>query len=73
MILLSRSDAIHANPGILSPDSNQTWKFAASVHGKAENRHLHCLERAASVVEYVARYTHKIAITDARILQVDDE
>ena len=33
----------------------------------------HCLEHAASLVEYLGRYTHKIAITDARILRVDDE
>jgi len=31
----------------------------------------HCLEHAASVVEYLARYTHRIAITDARIVKVD--
>jgi len=31
----------------------------------------HCLEHAASVVEYLARYTHRIAITDARIVRVD--
>lgn len=30
----------------------------------------HCLEHAASVVEYLARYTHRIAITDARIVRV---
>jgi len=33
----------------------------------------HCLEHAESVVEYLARYTHRIAITDARIVRVDDE
>lgn len=33
----------------------------------------HCLKHSASVVEYLARYTHRIAITDARILRVDDE
>jgi hypothetical protein len=31
----------------------------------------HCLEHAASVVEYLARYTHRIAISDARIVRVD--
>jgi len=33
----------------------------------------HCLEHTASVVEYLARYTHRIAITDARIVRVDAE
>lgn len=32
----------------------------------------HCLKHSASVVEYLARYTHRIAITDARIVRVDD-
>jgi hypothetical protein len=31
-----------------------------------------CLNRTASVVDYLSRYTHRIAITNARILNVDD-
>ena len=31
-----------------------------------------CLEHTGTVVEYLARYTHRIAITNARILAVDD-
>lgn len=31
----------------------------------------HCLRHSASVVDYLARYTHRIAITDARILRVE--
>jgi len=31
----------------------------------------HCLHHSASVVDYLARYTHRIAITDARIVKVD--
>ena len=33
----------------------------------------HCLKHSATVVEYLARYTHRIAITDARIVRVDDD
>ncbi|MDZ7750224.1 MAG: IS91 family transposase [Gammaproteobacteria bacterium] len=33
----------------------------------------HCLDHTATVVDYLARYTHRIAITPARILAVDDE
>jgi hypothetical protein len=33
----------------------------------------HCLQHSASVVDYLARYTHRIAITDARIVRVDDD
>jgi len=33
----------------------------------------HCLQHRTSVVEYLARYTHRIAITDARILSVSDD
>jgi len=33
----------------------------------------HCLQHSAGVVDYLARYTHRIAITDARIVRVDDE
>lgn len=32
-----------------------------------------CLKHTATVVKYLARYTHRIAITNARILAVDDE
>jgi hypothetical protein len=32
----------------------------------------HCLNRSESIVDYLARYTHRIAITNARILSVDD-
>ncbi len=32
----------------------------------------HCLEPTGTVFEYLARYTHRIAITNARILSVDD-
>lgn len=32
----------------------------------------HCLEHTDAVVEYLAHYTHRIAITNARILAVDD-
>jgi hypothetical protein len=32
----------------------------------------HCLHRTESVVDYLARYTHRIAITNARILSVDE-
>ena len=32
-----------------------------------------CLHHTDSVVDYLARYTHRIAITNARILAVDDE
>lgn len=32
-----------------------------------------CLDYTASVVEYLARYTHRIAITNARLLGVDDK
>jgi hypothetical protein len=32
----------------------------------------HCLQHTATVVDYLARYTHRIAITNARILAVDD-
>lgn len=31
----------------------------------------HCLNRTESVVDYLARYTHRIAITNARILRID--
>ena len=31
-----------------------------------------CLEHTGNVVEYLARYTHRIAITNARILSVDE-
>jgi hypothetical protein len=33
----------------------------------------HCLQHTASVVDYLARYTHRIAITHARLVAVDDE
>lgn len=33
----------------------------------------HCLDRTASVVDYLARYTHRIAISNARIVAVDDK
>lgn len=32
-----------------------------------------CLDHTASVVNYLARYTHRIAISNARIVQVDDK
>ncbi len=32
----------------------------------------HCLHHSAAVVDYLARYTHRIAITNARLLAVDD-
>ncbi len=32
----------------------------------------HCLNHTATVVDYLARYTHRIAITNARILAVED-
>jgi hypothetical protein len=32
----------------------------------------HCLDHTDAVVDYLARYTHRIAITNARILAVDD-
>lgn len=32
----------------------------------------HCLQHTATVVDYLARYTHRIAITNARILAVDN-
>jgi len=32
----------------------------------------HCLNHTGTVVEYLARYTHRIAITHARLLQCDD-
>jgi len=32
----------------------------------------HCLNHTDTVVEYLARYTHRIAITHARLLAVDD-
>ncbi len=32
----------------------------------------HCLSHTASVVEYLGRYTHKVAISNARILSVDE-
>ncbi|MEW8004816.1 MAG: IS91 family transposase [Candidatus Thiodiazotropha sp.] len=32
----------------------------------------HCLNRTESVVDYLARYTHRIAITNGRILKVDE-
>ncbi len=32
-----------------------------------------CLNHANTVVTYLARYTHRIAITNARVLAVDDE
>jgi hypothetical protein len=32
----------------------------------------HCLDHTGTVVEYLARYTHRVAITNARILAVDD-
>jgi len=32
-----------------------------------------CLNHTATVVSYLARYTHRIAITNARLLSVDDE
>jgi hypothetical protein len=31
----------------------------------------HCLNRTETVIDYLARYTHRIAITNARILSVD--
>ena len=31
-----------------------------------------CLEHTGNVIEYLARYTHRIAITNARILSVDE-
>jgi hypothetical protein len=33
----------------------------------------HCLTHTQSVVEYLGRYTHRIAITDARLLTVDEQ
>ena len=33
----------------------------------------HCLDRTTSVVDYLARYTHRIAISNARIVEVDDK
>jgi hypothetical protein len=33
----------------------------------------HCLSHTDSVVDYLARYTHRIAITNARILNVDED
>lgn len=33
----------------------------------------HCLRHTDAVVDYLARYTHRIAITNARIFAVDDE
>lgn len=33
----------------------------------------HCLNHTATVVDYLARYSHRIAITNARILAVGDE
>jgi hypothetical protein len=32
----------------------------------------HCLNHTASVIDYLARYTHRIAITNARIESVDE-
>lgn len=32
-----------------------------------------CLHHTATVVDYLARYTHRIAITNARLLALDDE
>jgi hypothetical protein len=32
-----------------------------------------CLEHTGTVVEYLARYTHRIAITNARLLAVDEK
>lgn len=32
-----------------------------------------CLDHTVTVVDYLARYTHRIAITNARLLKVDDE
>jgi len=32
----------------------------------------HCLNQTETVVQYLARYTHRIAITNARLLQVSD-
>ncbi len=31
-----------------------------------------CLDHTATVVDYLARYTHRIAITNARLIQMDD-
>jgi hypothetical protein len=33
----------------------------------------HCLSHTESVEEYLGRYTHRIAITNARILGVDEQ
>ena len=33
----------------------------------------HCLDHTGTVVDYLARYTHRIAITNARLLNMDDE
>ena len=33
----------------------------------------HCLSHTESVVEYLGRYTHRIAITNARILDIDEQ
>jgi hypothetical protein len=33
----------------------------------------HCLDHTDTVVDYLARYTHRIAITHARLLNMDDE
>jgi hypothetical protein len=32
-----------------------------------------CLDHTGTVVEYLARYTHRIAITNARLLEVDEK
>jgi len=52
-------------PGEVDRLLNQSMAMEWVVYSK------HCLEHAESVIEYLARYTHRIAITDARIIRVD--
>ena len=54
-----------ARPGEADRVLNQLMGMEWVVYSK------HCLAHAESVAEYLARYTHKIAISDARILRVD--
>lgn len=48
---------------VLDALMNETW----AVYTKA------CLSHTPTVVDYLGRYSHRIAITNARLLRVDDE
>ena len=54
-------------PGEISRVLDDLMEQAWVVYSK------HCLNHTDSVIDYLARYTHRIAITNARILSVDEK